>query len=299
MNLSIRKFLFILLVIVSFGSRQPSQANEDVHDLAIGIGAGLVMMGIEAMSDSDGNDQENKSSTQSFETAEASDTAKQNLQYSQDTAEIQKNLKELGYYEGKIDGLNGQQTSQAIADWRKHIQSDVTGDLDFIEKDVLNDRAKTSRENRTHEQPKIQKVSNENAAPLEEAYQTYLGSEAMYKVCKEFQDSNHELSYQIDEQLTLNYQRSEKRLLKEIDKTKECLDIDDNSATKIQASAADKFKKSNIGQITDLALKAGPHVYVNEQDAYSRVQGCNVFSRKLKLLYDKLKDKPLTCSSIR
>lgn len=134
---------------------------------------------------------------------------------------------------------------------------------------------------------------------MEDAYYSYFGNEALFQVCHEFQNSNHELSYAVDSTLEGNYSKVKERLLKEIEKTKECFDIKAETESKIKENARQKYKQSRAGQAMGIALKAGPHIFVNDQDVYARIEGCNAYSRKMKLMYKNLKNKPITCDTVQ
>lgn len=284
--------LLIIIAIVLF-TAPPVRADDETRNKAIGLGIGLLATGIEMLSQSSDEQQNSAQSTTTTQTPKAK------IQYSKEVADIQSNLKDLGFYNGSADGLKGQQTYQAIEAWRQSVNSEDTGELNFFEIDVLNDRAKTARENKKYKEQNQQSVAKVNDAPLEKAYYSYFSNETLFEVCNEFKNSNHELSYAVDNTLETNYYKVKDRLLQEIGKTKECLNISAEKELIIKERAHQKYKSSQIGQVSDIALKAGPHVFVSEQDAYSRVEGCNVYSRRLKLLYQNVKNKPITCETVQ
>ncbi len=84
------------------GHRRARAAGMILLALALILSA-LVAVGCSSSSSSD--ESESSSSTE----AQPSDTVK----------ELQKELKELGYYEGSIDGLYGSETEQAVKDFQK------------------------------------------------------------------------------------------------------------------------------------------------------------------------------------
>jgi len=287
---------FLIIMGIAFNPI-PAYADEEVRDLAIGVGIGLLAKGFEALSKPKEELVNEVNATQTL-------SAKPKIEYSEEVTEVQSNLKELGYYHGSVDGLKGQQTTKAINQWRQDNDFEITDkEMDSIERDILNDRADTSRENRQFEKRRTEKSTkpspSKNEKPLYDAYYGYFGAQTLYKVCKEFKDSNHELSHMVDDTIDRNYQDIEGRLLEEVQKAKECSNISDEKDIVIKEQAYDGFIKSTSGQMMDLALKAGPHLYVDQSDAYSRVEGCNSYSRKLMLMYNNLKNKPVICETVK
>lgn len=282
-----------LLLAVTYGlcfTPLPLYADDETRDKAIGLGIGLLLKGIETLSDTPETTQPHVNNNSS----ESTSGVISNLRHSNEIAEIQSNLQELGYYSGAIDGLNGQNTTNAINSWRRDNESDRTGNLDWVEKDVLKDQATTSRENHKSEQ-KNQTSTSGNPVPKTELYDAYYAvtsNKKLYEVCKTFKDSSHELSYMIDPQLERIQALSEKRLSLEIEKIKECNGITDDNAVAIKNRAEKDLNESRIGKMLNLA----PHVYVDEQDIYSRIEGCNRHVKKMKGLYIHTKNKPITCA---
>ena len=286
-----RTFTFILLISIIISS--PVKADDETRNLVIGLGAGLLMEGIEVLS-AESDQQEttlnNVSSTE--HTVEVPE-----LQYDQEIYDMQAGLKELGYYHGAVDGLNGEKTTTAIQSWQRDNGIDINGGDLYL--DIVQDQVENKKEKVAYEKAKKTRQKNKKKSTLDDAYYGLVVSDSWYSVCKEFKDSSHFLSSRVDNQLDDNYRKVQKRLVQEIDKVKSCNDIGATEAQETKKRAEEKFKRSVDGKIVDLALKMGPHVFVSESDAYSRVEGCNVLSQRFKLLYQANKDKEITCDSVR
>ena len=157
----------------------------------------------------------------------------------------------------------------------------------------------TYADEKKHTKESTQFSLSKNEKPLYSAYYGFFGNEALYKVCEEFNDSNHELSQMVDDTIGRNYKNIESRLLEEVKKASECSNVNSGREKLIKQHAYDKFIKSRTGSMLDIALKAGPHLYTDPDEAYSRVNGCNSYSRKIKLMYENLKNKPVTCDTVK
>ena len=131
MNIKNVRFFLLAGVAVCFIST-PSFANEEARDLAIGIGAGLLMKGIEALS--------NNSSESSEASGSSSELVKPKLAYDEKVAQMQSALKELCYYNGSIDGLKGQNTLNAMHQWQKDNNLNQIDKVSDIDLDIITDQ---------------------------------------------------------------------------------------------------------------------------------------------------------------
>ena len=273
--LSIISLIFTIIVYAP-----SSHANDDVKDLAIGLGLGLIMKGVE-----ESMSEQNKNNANTHNTSQ---------QGQQEIIEIQQNLKELGFYKGPIDGLKGGQTSQAIKLWRDSVDSDMTGDLDFIEKDVLNDHATNAREVREHKQK--QKANSSNPEKLEErlrfVYRQYYTELDNMKICTEFKDSPHFMSASIDNDIHQTFEEANKHKENQIKIMRNCYNISEDRADQIKKEAYVQYKDSSRGQIAEEAMILKHRI--DDEEAYQRVKGCNQLSRRL--LLSNAKNITPTCA---
>lgn len=138
--------------------------------------------------------------------------------------------------------------------------------------------------------------ANENI--LEAYYNVSATTSGIYEVCEDFKNSSHHLSYRIDNNLSSLHTQAQELYDERILKAKECFDINEEQAEQINQRAIEKYKKSNVGQIMEIAKKLGPNTYVNEQDAYSRLEGCNALSQMLKNAIIRFSNEEATCDNL-
>ncbi|HLI83618.1 MAG TPA: peptidoglycan-binding domain-containing protein [Bryobacteraceae bacterium] len=93
--------------------------------------------------------------------------------YSQsEVRDAQQQLKDDGYYTGKIDGVNGQMTMDAIRNFQRDNNLNVTGQLDRQTADKLGIQSEANRE-ATESQSNQSNQSNEAAPQSNYSNQTY------------------------------------------------------------------------------------------------------------------------------
>jgi len=266
-----------------------AQANDEAKNLAIGIGAGLLLKGIEAMA---------ASSEQPQEADEASNQSvtENKLQYSQEVADAQSNLKELGYYKGSVDGLKGQQTYQAIEAWRQATDSEDTGELNVYEHDVLKDFAETSRENRSYQEKRKQNAQSpkQHKKRLSISYGQYFSQKDEMQICSDFAKSPHLFAPSIDADIHENFEYALSRFETELEIMPNCYDISSQEASIIKEDKLNQYKQSHKGKRNEMALLLKHRI--DDSQAMARVDGCNALSRRMFLF--KAKNDTPSCELI-
>lgn len=292
------KLLLIFLTISCLVISLPVRADEQTKDLAIGLGAGLLLKGIEAISTSKAQETSNKNNVQNEQSSNDNQhvNSKAKIEYSEETAQVQSNLKDLGYYHGSIDGLKGQQTYKAIESWRTATNSEDTGEMDFIERDVLNDRAKTARENKAYENKKRRnaKSPKQHKKRLAFSYRKYFSEQDKMQICSDFKNSPHLLAPSIDDDIDNNFKYARKRFKQELEIMPDCYKISETEAQSIKSQELEKYKNSDIGKRNEMALLLKHRI--DDSDAMARVQGCNNLSRRMFLF--KSKNETPSCKLI-
>jgi peptidoglycan hydrolase-like protein with peptidoglycan-binding domain len=250
------KYFILLFVILCLSF--PAQADDEKRDLAIGIGAGLLMMGIEALSE---NAQANQTENASEDIKPASANAqtvspsKPKLTYDVDVAKLQKYLKTLGYYDSTADGLKGKGTLSALHQWQADNNLNISDSVS--QSDLI--LAEQQAQKKTKQLVKNKKLETDNAE-LIKIYSSLYQIEGMYENCVEFQESSHHLATRIDGDLQKNFKNTRTRFLQEAKKLEECRNISDEQSAVIQSKAKKKFDKSDIGELIALQKRMGAHL---------------------------------------
>jgi len=97
--------VFCLLINVS------ARADDDMKHLIGGIAAGVIGLALENAVNAEEEQEEAETIAAPVSSSQSS---KPKLQYDADVAEVQQKLKRAGIYNGAVDGLKGQDTSNAI-----------------------------------------------------------------------------------------------------------------------------------------------------------------------------------------
>lgn len=285
---------YFILFFTIFCLSHPAQADDNKRDLAIGMGVGLFMMGIEALSDNaqaNQNDAISKEPQQNI--ANDSVTSKPKLSYDNDVAKLQKSLKILEYYHGAVDGLKGKGTLSALHQWQADQGLDISDSISQTDL-LLADQQAEKKNQETARNTELELDNQE----LIKIYSAFYEMEGVAEYCMDFKNSSHHLARIIDGDLEKNFINTRKRFLQEMKKKFECKNISDANIAVIQSKAKEHYDNSDMGELTALQKKMGAHLYINENDVYSRIEGCNTLSQHYKLLYQKNKDKELTCEYV-
>lgn len=113
-----------LLLITTCVVSSSTHADDDVKRLIGGLAVGIVGQMLE---NTEQNQQEHQPAQNVKETS--SQPSKHKLKYNADVAEIQSDLKKLGIYHGKVDGVKGRQTTEAIRSWEHFSGDSANGEL--------------------------------------------------------------------------------------------------------------------------------------------------------------------------
>jgi len=119
-----RRYLqFIGLLLLTACVVSPSaHADDDVKRLIGGLAVGIVGQMLESASE---QEQQTQPASNDMKQVKAVTSTAPKLEYSQDVADIQSKLKQVGFYDGAVDGLKGQNTIVSINRWEE-VFSEVT-----------------------------------------------------------------------------------------------------------------------------------------------------------------------------
>ena len=276
-----RKLLLCGIASLSIIS-SPAQADDETKRLIGGIAAGLVGMAINEMANQD------EAQAKDIQWNDKQKPKKSSAVSSEKTRNIQRDLKELGYYQGAVDGISGSGTQQAILKWEADncLEDDNycrNGKLDQIELDVLKDHAENERNNKIiaerNDQRAQERAEEEKNITLEDLYYDQARNAEQYEICKDFKDNYANFSYSIDKHLERNYSKyseshdsAEKELIS-------CRAISQKEAADIRESQQEKYDESRESKLT--RIRAG-YVFTEDGEDRELILRCNLLSDYLK-----------------
>lgn len=148
------KNICILALIVIFISASQARANDETKRLLGGLAVGIIGMALE----------EHSKQSDQQEEIEWNDKQQQkdsSAIVSEKTKDMQRDLKELGYYRGVVDGIFGSGTREAILRYKDCSQDDdycLNRKLDKIDLNVIKEAAENERNNRKIREQNAQRV---------------------------------------------------------------------------------------------------------------------------------------------
>ena len=284
------KNIYILVLMVVFISASQARASDEAKKLLGGLALGIIGMAIE----------EHAKQSDTQEDIEWNDNQqKQNKSYivSEETKDMHRDLKELGYYHGYVDGIFGSGTHQAILKWEEDScpQNDNycrNGKLDYVELDVIKTDADIKRDNRKYREQNAQLVTanTEEEKIISDLIVTIERSNDFYAVGVDFINSKTLYSYSVDPEFEENYKNINKLYNEHLKNVVECRDISEEKLSEIYTLATEKYKKSDEAKMFKMALAMGS-MSLDYEQAMGRVKGSNIFSQANLIEYNKFKGK--------
>lgn len=282
------KNIYILVLIVIFLSASQARANDETKRLLGGLAVGIIGMALE------------EHSKQSDQQEEIKWNDKQQQQdsgsiVSEKTKDMQRDLKELGYYQGTVDGIFGSGTQQAILRYKDCSQDDDycrNRKLDQIDLNAIKAGAEQERINRKYREQKAQraKANTGKEKVISDLIVTIEQSNDFYSVGADFINSKTIYSYSVDPAFEKNYKNINKLYNEHLQRVVECRDISEEELSEIYIVATEKYKKSDEAKMFRMALAMGS-MSLNYEQAMGRVKGSNIFSQANLIEYNKFKDK--------
>ncbi|PCJ95094.1 MAG: hypothetical protein COA45_12540 [Zetaproteobacteria bacterium] len=284
------KNICVLVFIVIFISASQARANDETKRLLGGLAVEIIGMALE----------EHSKQSDQQEEIEWNDKKKQQNSsaiISEKTKDMQRDLKELGYYKGAVDGIFGSGTQQAILKFEEETCSQDdnycrNGKLDQIDLDVIKTEAEQERINRKYREQNAQlaKANTEEEKIISDLIVTMEQSNDFYAVGADFISSETIYSYSVDPAFEKNYKNITKLYNKHLQRVVECRDISEEELEEIYIVATAKYKKSDEAKMFRMALAMGS-MSLNYEQAMGRVKGSNIFSQANHIEYNKFKDK--------
>lgn len=284
------KLLNILLIsAILLLSTHHARADDETKRLIGGIAAGLVGMAINEIGKE--NDEQVSEDIEWNEQQQP----KPKLEYSDDVAEAQIKLKKLGYYNGKIDGLKGRGTTEAIRTWEHHARDGVAdGEISQEEMDTLRQQISNSEQPKMKNDSKSEKTisadNDQGQKRLYKAFYSFEGQNAAYQACMKFKETGNPYARYIDQTFERNFQAFEKLYDKQMKTTAECYGITAQERNQIKERAESNYKKSDEAKMYQLVVA----MVISGQDDIERfIKGCNTISQSFSLLYTQSKDEKI------
>jgi hypothetical protein len=278
---SIRKLLLCGIASLSIVS-SPAQADDETKRLIGGLAAGLVGMAINEMANQD------EAQAEEIDWNDNQQKKKGGSAVSQETRDIQRDLKELGYYQGTVDGISGAGTQKAILKWEADncLEDDNycrNGKLDQIELDVLKDHAENERNNKKiaerNDQRAKERAEKEKNITLEDLLYDQARNAEQYEICKNFKDNYANFSYSIDKHLERNYSRYSESNDRAVKNLVSCKGLSQQDTAEIRDSQQEKYDESQESKMT--RIRAG-YVFTEDGEDRELILRCNLLSNYLK-----------------
>lgn len=265
----------LVLTAISMFLITPARADEDTV-LAIGsVALGLIGLAIDANAE---NKQQEQPAQGNIMQVEANTTPK--LQYNKDVEQVQSKLKQVGFYDGAVDGLKGQGTIDAINEWetRYSVESGdgrVNALLSPDELDLLHEQIRQkstpSKSQKTITTKTIKKATS--TKPQIKEIEDLAVVNHIHNICSNYRDLGHSYSFAIRPDLDSNYNKISRLLTKRIKKQASCLDVE--NVTKLQAQADKAYEQSQDGQIATYGIAM---VVSGTEEANKASEYCNMTS---------------------
>lgn len=279
----------ILIFLISIFSVSNSRADKEISNIIGGLAVGLINE-ISNSREIENNDIDRGNVVWNSEVSKERDHSKTRIQYDEQIARQQTRLKELRYYTGKVDGLNGSGTTQAIKNWENDYSNvEIDGFLDdpeliLLEKQYINSLSgsgqsqpsqnnsavKTSDTVIKHEEPKKQ---------LRTLYEHTSLLEDVSKACEEFRDTGYPDTIYLDNTLQDNIRDGLYVMNNHITKIQKCIDLSNSEMEEIRNDGRSKWRKSMKFRLIRTSVDA---VLLNQTDPNALVQLCNTYSRTAK-----------------
>lgn len=279
--------LFNVVILLSLFVSPPARADEEAVRMIGGVALGLLGLAVE-----EGQKQAEQSDVQK----DAVTTAPK-LQYSDEVAEIQLKLKKISNYNGKIDGLKGHETIEAIRSWEQHSGHSTDGELSDAEMQILNQQVANQEQHEKEKSNPKSVIDNNASDEVETPSQTPQKASKMqikdieelsalnhiYSVCSNYRDLGHSYSYAVRDDLNSNYDKVSQVYKNRIKKQTKCLGIDDVELLQRRADKA--YEESDDGKTITVGI-AGAMGGLNSPDSASEY--CNMSSGASLIISRKL-----------
>ena len=282
------KNICILALIVIFLGASQARANDETKRLLGGLAVGNIGMALE----------EHSKQSDQQEEIEWNDKQQQkdsSAIVSEKTKDMQRDLKELGYYRGAVDGIFGSGTREAILRYKDCSQDDdycLNRKLDKIDLNVIKEAAENERNNRKIREQNAQRVkaNTKKEKIISDLIVTMEQSSDFYAVGSDFINSKTIYSYSVDPAFEKNYKNINKLYSKHLQRVVQCRDVSEEELNEIYIVATEKYKKSDEAKMFRMALAMGS-MSLDYEQAMGRVKGSNIFSQANFIEYNKFKDK--------
>lgn len=235
----------------------------------------------------------------------AASPSRPKVEYDDRVAEIQLKLKKINLYAGKIDGLKGHETTEAIKSWEQFNSDSVDGEISDSEMAVLDENAATSSKDdkqlsnntKSVKQNERKKTSNTVKVPgagsitfidstrddkneLELLFYNGAAYKEQYDICRDFQDKYVTFHYRIDKNLEKNYTKYQDASNKAATDIAECKGLyycprkERNWVKTPPSQRVDKWKRGkgcsmvrslNITQADNFILEVADHYHISSK----------------------------------
>lgn len=270
------KPVFCLCLSLVLVTSPPVCADDDVKRLIGGLAVGIVGQMLDS---AEQNQQEQQSQQQKVQPVASSQPAKPKLTYDADVADAQEKLKQLGHYDGVIDGLKGGGTTSAIKAFEASKGYDVDGELSQAERDVLTvtvsqNTVETDEGNNASDTSETPTQTPQNGSEKQiKDIEELSALTHVHNVCSNYRDLGNAYSFAVRHDFDSNYNKVSKLLKKRIKKQAKCLGIDD---VELRQRRADKaYEESDDGKTIAVGI-AGAIGGLNSPDSASEY--CNMTS---------------------
>lgn len=207
------KRIVLTVATLSFIGASQAHADDETKRIIGGLAVGLIGLALEANANQKVVDKEDAHITDKRQ------QKKSNAVVSEKTKNMQRDLKELGYYHGVVDGIYGSGTQQAIFRFEEENCSEGDnfcrdGNLDNIDLDAIKDYAENKRNNkknternaqrakgRAEEQKLLSAVTDKDVDDWLNGLRNTVNHEALFPECKskkalsDIQDVNKNSAY--------------------------------------------------------------------------------------------------------
>lgn len=291
---------FLIIIFLSLFISVPARADEEAVRMIGGVALGLLGLALDKSENAQTEEPAKKMN-------KVSSPSKPKLQYSQDVADVQKKLKMIGYYDGVVDGLKGQNTSTSINRWEKIYSSQADdgvvdamlsdGEVKILNKlvdnldDVLGNEESVVADTVDNDRPKkISEMKGVKAqTDLYPAFKNYIAYKDSGQNCLAYKQQAHPFKkfngqYRqfVDKDFQENFKNITRQDLERLRNKAKCNDMTDTSFDALMSRAQNEYDSSPLG----VAIKSGLLMVMRDPKSEEKfVDGCNDYSYNVKKHY--------------
>ncbi len=268
-----QKLILMSLTFVFAGSFH-AKADSETDSMIGKIIAGAVIMGINEITKD--KEQEQKDSITWYdeayeETFKEHDPVITQVQYDQRTQDIQKHLKQLGFYNGIVDGVFGRQTLDAIYRWEAKYDQEINGEISdgellYLKEQTHSGASISKNETSIHKDKKYKH--------LRDSYEALAGSNRIHQLCTDFINSGHVYSYSITAAFEEKSDAHIYNFNTIIDETVACFNLNDEQTKVMREEAQKRYEKTQEYKMYEMLL---PMAVSDQLVAMDIVKGCNAY----------------------